>query len=343
MRLPWILLPLCAGSLAVAGEWERLPSLPDREGFAGSFAGVSHGTLLVAGGANFPDKKPWEGGRKVWSDAVFALDRPDGAWKIAGRLARPLGYGVSVTNADGMICVGGSDADRHYADAFRLEWAEGRLARHPLPSLPVPIANACGALIGETLYIAGGQESPESRETLKRAWALDLRGADLSWREIEPWPGTGRMLAIAAGFDGAFWLIGGAEFVGGTAEKPARRYLKDAYRFDPGAGWSRIADLPCPVAAAPTPAFADASGFEVFGGDDGSQVDCPPGEHRGFRKEILRYELKTGAWSGAGELPVARVTTPLVRWGRSWVIPSGEARPGIRSPEVWRLMPGNEE
>ena len=47
-------------------EWTQLPSIPDREGFAGPFAGVSGGALLVAGGANFPDKKPWEGGTKVW-------------------------------------------------------------------------------------------------------------------------------------------------------------------------------------------------------------------------------------------------------------------------------------
>ena len=39
-------------------------------------AGVSGGALLVAGGANFPDKKPWQGGTKVWYDTVFVLDEP---------------------------------------------------------------------------------------------------------------------------------------------------------------------------------------------------------------------------------------------------------------------------
>ena len=32
------------------------------------------GAILVAGGANFPDKKPWEGGKKVWYDTVFVLE-----------------------------------------------------------------------------------------------------------------------------------------------------------------------------------------------------------------------------------------------------------------------------
>jgi hypothetical protein len=49
-------------------KWASLPPLPDREGYAGSFAGVSDGVLLVAGGANFQDRRPWEGGTKVWYD-----------------------------------------------------------------------------------------------------------------------------------------------------------------------------------------------------------------------------------------------------------------------------------
>ena len=48
---------------AGAPGWTRLPSLPDPEGFASMFAGVSGGALLAAGGANFADKKPWDGGK----------------------------------------------------------------------------------------------------------------------------------------------------------------------------------------------------------------------------------------------------------------------------------------
>src|SRR4051794_34706734 len=107
-----------AGTEVRAGEWRRLPSLPDKEGFAGMFAGVSGGALVVAGGANFPGKKPWEGGKKVWYDTVYVLEQPGGEWKVGGRLPRPLGYGVSVTHGGAVICVGGSDAERHYAEVF---------------------------------------------------------------------------------------------------------------------------------------------------------------------------------------------------------------------------------
>src|SRR5262245_38835917 len=110
-----------ASARAFAGEWKQLPALPDVEGFAGSYAGVSHGALLFAGGANFPDKKPWDGGKKVWYDTVYVLERPNGTWEVAGKLPRALGYGVSVTHGDGVVCAGGSDRDRHYSDVFRLE------------------------------------------------------------------------------------------------------------------------------------------------------------------------------------------------------------------------------
>ena len=60
------------------------------------------------------------------------------------RLARPLGYGVSATHRGTVVCVGGSDKDRHYADAFRLDWKARKLHTSPLPALPRPVANGCG-------------------------------------------------------------------------------------------------------------------------------------------------------------------------------------------------------
>jgi len=339
MRPFLLLLAIFAGSRAVAGEWKRLPSLPDKEGFAGPFAGVGNGALLVAGGANFPDKKPWEGGKKVWSDAIFLLEKPDGVWKIVGRLPRPLGYGVSATYAGGVVCVGGSDGVHHYADAFRLDWRSGKLITTPLPSLPKPLANACGALVGDVLYIAGGQEKPEAAAALKTVYRIDLSAAEPKWKEIEAWPGCGRILAVSASVDGTFFLVGGVQLVIGKGEKVERRYLKDAYRYDPDNGWRRLPDAPRPVAAAPSPAPTDASGFFILGGDDGSQVGLAPDRHRGFGKKTFRFDSKSEKWAEAGETPAPRATVPCAFWDKSWVTPGGEVRPGVRSPEVWSFTP----
>lgn len=333
------LLILVAVPCAFAGEWDRLSSLPNREGFAGSFAGVSGGVLMVAGGANFPDKKPWEGGKKIWYDSVFVLAKETGQWVVGGKMPRPLGYGVCVVHGDGVVCVGGSDAERHYADVFRLSWNNGKLVTTNLPPLPNPLANGCGAVVGDTLYIAGGQEKPDSTKGSKRAWRLDLSVVEPKWEAIDDCPGDGRILAIAAGLDGAFWVVGGVDLLVSKDGKVKRHYRTDAYRYTPGKGWQRIADLDYPVAAAPSPAPSDASGFYILGGDDGDQIDASPDKHRGFGKKIQRYDLKTSKWIEVGEQPAPRVTVPLVIWNNAWIVPSGEMRPGVRSPEVWRFKP----
>lgn len=332
-----VALAACPGSLRA--EWKQLPPLPDKEGFAGPFAGVSGGALLVAGGANFPDKKPWEGGAKVWHDGAFVLEKPGGAWKTAGKLSRPLAYGVCATHRGGVVCAGGSDATRHYADCFRLEWKAGKLVTTKLPALPKPVANACGALVGDTLYVAGGQDEPGAAAALRTVYTLDLGGAKAEWREEKPLPGSGRVLAVAASFGGKFWIAGGAELVAGEDGAVARRYLKDVACYEPAKGWTRCAPLPRAAAGAPSPAPSDERGFYVLGGDDGSQLDTAPARHRGFSKQVLRFDGKKNEWAEAGELAAPRVTVPLVAWNGAWVVPCGEVRPGVRSPQVWAFAP----
>jgi N-acetylneuraminate epimerase len=318
----------------------KLPPLPDAEGFAGPFVGTHNNLLIVAGGANFPDKMPWEGGTKVWYDKLFILDSPKGAWQLAGILPRPLGYGVSISTDDGIFCIGGSDANQHFKDCFRIQWHDGKIVTFELPSLPVPCANACGALLDKTIYVAGGTDFPTATSTLKKFWSLDLNNSKAQWQELQPWPGPARMLATAAVQDNSFYLCSGVDLKAGSDGKPVREYLKDAFRYQPGVGWKKIADLPRPAVAAPTPAPAFGKAiFLIVGGDDGTRVDFKPLEkHPGFPKSVLAYDTATDSWSSAGEVPVAHVTTTVVRWHDQFVMPSGEIRPGKRSPAVWSFQ-----
>src|SRR3546814_11768753 len=62
------------------------------------------GSLIVAGGANFPEgTRPWSGGVKQWSDQVFALEGGSNRWTRVGHLPRPMGYGASVAWRDSII------------------------------------------------------------------------------------------------------------------------------------------------------------------------------------------------------------------------------------------------
>lgn len=323
-------------------RWEKLAPLPDAVGFAGSAAGLDHGNLLVAGGANFPDGRPWDGATKTWHDRVFVLRANAKEWEeLADRLSRPLGYAVSLTTPQGVAVIGGNNADGFFRDAFLLRVEGSRLVTEPLPPLPKPLANAAGAMIGTTLYIAGGQTAADATQTEARFLALDLsQPADArQWNELETWPGAPRMLAVAGVQDGAFLLFGGVGLKPGANGAVEREYLKDAFRFDPKRGWRKIADMPRPIAAAAGPAPAlGTSHLLVLGGDDGgnaSRVAELKDNHPGFLREGLAYHTVTDRWMSAGELPFSLATTPVVRDGNRIIIPGGESRPGVRSTTVW--------
>lgn len=337
MVLPIQEATLLAGVVPL--DWQKLPPLPNPLGVAGSYAGVSGGALIVAGGANFPDRMPWEGGRKVWHDTAFVLDRTNGAWRDSLKLPKPLGYGVSVTTSKGVLCIGGCDPTQHVRDVFLLSWHRGELKHTPLTPLPAPLANSCGALVGHTVYIAGGAAAPDATDALKNFWSFDLRGHGAKWKQIEPWPGPARMLAVAAALGKSFYVLGGADVNLEARGKVVRTYLMDAYRLTPGKDWKRIADLPNLVAGAPTPApVASPARVFISGGDDGSLANIEPkSQHPGFPKRVLCYDAAQDKWSVVGDAPASRATLPGVPWQGLFVIPSGEAKPGVRSPEVWAV------
>jgi SSS family solute:Na+ symporter len=358
--LLWFLLifapiPVPLSELAAAPpgdffEWQRLPDLP--RGMAGQFVGVAGnlvddaGVLLVAGGADFPQAPPWDGGQKVSYDDVYLLEPGGEAWRSVGKLPRPTAYGVSISTAEGLVSIGGGDGGVHFTDVYIVGWSGSELTRKALPDLPRPCAFMAGALLGEAIYIAGGQESPDAKEAMKVFWRLDLSKTDGqgSWEELAPWPGPERILAVAAAQDGAFFLASGARLVPGETGDVSREFLQDAYRYLPEAGWQPISPLPHPAVAAPAIGVGN-SHLLIFGGDDGANFARAAElreKHPGFRREVLAYETVTNSWRILETIPEGLVTTVALRWRRqvsgsvvdTVVIPSGEDRPGHRSASV---------
>lgn len=343
MKLRCVVL-LCAFAPALFGKlsWRELPPLPDPLGVAGAFVAVENGALIVAGGAQF-EVSPFQGGTKRWVAGAYAFE--GGQWRAVEPLPTPLGYGASVQTPLGALWIGGSDARRHYPNVLRVRYEEGRLSFAQLPPLPAPCANLGAALLGETVYVVCGQASPDATQAEKRFWAASL--AELSnpvtlpvWRELEPWPGPGRILPVTVAQNGALYVFSGAELVPG-----GRRFLADGYKYEPGRGWTTVAGPPAPVVAAPAIARGPAH-ILVFGGDDGSrfaQNDALGDSHPGFSRAVWAYHTITDSWTRLEDAPFGRVTTTAANYQGGVVVPSGEDRPGHRSPRVDLAEPSSLE
>ena len=179
---------MCNSELSL--DWKQLADLPDAEGFAGSYAGVSNGALIVAGGANFPEKPLWEGGPKRWTDRVFVMTADSAGWLDATPLPKPLGYGATATLPQGMMIIGGSNVGGAVADCYMLTWDGKDVSYRTLPSLPVTLTGHAAAVMGGKVYVQGGSIAVGEQDAESRKWIYDP-AAD-TWSEGEPLPGRGR-------------------------------------------------------------------------------------------------------------------------------------------------------
>src|SRR5690606_24554370 len=163
LRLSVLLTVLLCLPLSLAAKleikWDELPAVPDELGLGGLQAGVHNDALIVAGGANFPNGFPWEGGAKVWHDKIHVL--PDYAdagsnWVDGGVLPMPLAHGTSHSIEDCFIIIGGGNSETHSANVLKLQWDGSAVTISELPPLPEPLAFHASVMIGKKIYVTGG-------------------------------------------------------------------------------------------------------------------------------------------------------------------------------------------
>ncbi|MCJ8165692.1 sodium/solute symporter [Pontibacter sp. E15-1] len=376
-----ILLILCAITLGKAQHdkpnsiaWSVAATLPGasgqavQPGLAGPLGGVHNSALLVAGGANFPEGKPWEGGKKKFGQDVFVLLRDESGkytWHDKTfRLPQPLAYSANVSMAQGVISIGGENAQGLQHTVQRLQWdpASKQVAIEALPPLPLPLANAAAAVIDNQVFVVGGETTGRVSSGFYR---LDLSNQAGGWVRLPDVP-TALSHAVALvqsnGEYPALYLIGGRAR---TASGVSALYGA-TFRYDPKKNtWTQLSNISdgkgheTPLSAA-TGAVAGANYILIFGGDKGdvfTQIEQHNAaiarttdeaekqkleaerlrlqtRHAGFSKDIYLYNTITDAWTKTGTLPYAPVTTFATRWGDDILIPSGEIKPGVRTPEV---------
>lgn len=331
-------------------DFAPLADLPDTLGVAGPVAGVHQDRLLAAGGANFA--QPVWGNEKQWKSDVYLLDlkKENADWTQAGQLEAPLAYGACVSTSLGVFCIGGSDGTR-VLDTVKLIVVDPKADAIRVvnyPSLPKPCAYGQAALIGKYIYVCGGQSGDGLDTAMDQLWRLQLPAeseVDVGdWEILASCPGGPRAFNVVCrqhnGYEDCLYVISGRRELAVDSNSDGPEFLTDVWEFAPTTkAWRQRSDAPrCVMAAAAAP--LGQSHIVVLGGADGSlyhQVDALRDKHPGFPKEALLYHAITDRWTSAGAIPANQVTTTAISYDGGLILPSGEVRPRVRTPKIWRI------
>jgi len=354
-------------------EWKALPGLPPpapeetQPGVAGPFAGIHGNALIIAGGANFKDTLPWNGGKKYYHDDIYTLHLPanGGTWKSCRGITSlpcPVAYGASASVDAGLICMGGETETGLTDKTYMISVAGDRMIITPGPSLPVPLSSAASAALGSKVYIAGGLTPDGASRAL---FCIDTENLAAGWHKLAdmPTPLINSVMVAFGGKEPGLWLAGGRTRSEGDDVSAIRSEIisyslkNDTWRLE-----GKLNDGKDTLAlAAGTGAAVNDRFIALFGGNDGAVFnrvekilsvmarESDPAmlaeqkkeyislqeSHPGFSRDIIIFDTETGKCHKAGEIPgPAQVTTTSVSTPYGIVIPSGEIRPGVRTPEV---------
>lgn len=328
-------------------QFKEFPSLPDKEGMAGMFAGVSNGRLFCMGGANFPDKKPWDKGKKHWYATIFMYTASDGWKKLKQTLPAPLAYGVSIQYDNEILLIGGNNSTSHVNTVYGLSWIGDSLQIKNYPSLPQSLANTSGGIIGDLVMIAGGTDGFTGTPQAV-FYGLDIKHIEKGWFELPVWEGSPRSQSVAGIFSDKFYLFSGEGPSIQKNGKQIRNLLQDAWCFQPRfehdqwtGNWVQLPALPKSVSASASPVpLLNNKEFVFWGGVDAEIIQhADPATHPGLGSRLITFDPVKQIWSDHGSVQnfKARVTLPAVEWNKSWLFISGEIKPGIRTNSVTLL------
>lgn len=358
---------LCSSAAASDFTVRTAGSLPAIDGaanpgVAGAFIGKVGDRIILAGGSNFSQGAPWEGGEKQFEDAVYLLTPSGGAYKCElvadAKLPAGVAHGCAAAAGRSLYCFGGQIADAESRAVYALTPAGNSVRVDAVGELPEGFRPAAALAYKEEIYVHGVKDDANA------FWRFSPASA--KWTQLAACPGAVRSAgpAFAAqhnGRENAMYLIGGRHQKEGEflIYSDVWEYLPLSDRWQ-ARGAATVDGKPVVVMYAQAVPYGSGHVL-VLGGDDGRELvrraaleraigqAATPQEaealraelreaftaHEGFSKEVLAYHAITDTWVSLGEAQTGfpAVTTAVVT-GDEIVIPSGEIRPGVRTPDV---------
>ncbi len=345
------------------------PELPKRAqdsiafGYAGMVGGVHNATIIVGGGANFPDGLPWKGGKKSYSDKLYVLD--GGKWQLSNQtLPSPLAYGASVSIPDGILVIGGENGSSTTNQVLAIKYnpVSSAIEISEYPPLPEPLAYTAAVVEDGYAYVVGGKNDEKCVNSFYRLSLEDKK----EWEKLTDFPGSPRAvhaISVQETKDSRkLFVIGGRNQNAGKKSETLTDYL--SYDLRKGVwnneGTLLIDDKPRVLMGASAETMGSMH-LMVYGGSDEilfdqletialelaqtqndsivakltAKRDKILSAHPGFSKEILGYNTITQKWFLYDSLPDKIPVTALsFKKDDEFFIVSGEISPGIRTPKV---------
>ncbi len=354
-------------------KWTTIAQLPNADGkpsfgFAGAINGFYNEALIVAGGANFPDKMPWEQGKKHYSKQIQVLQKLGGNWQwnshVKVELPEAIAYCGNTVTPLGIVYAGGENEQGLSNKAYLLKWdpTTHKITTKNLPNLPIAVSNLGLTSIGNTVYAVGGDELTNS---VNQFLYIDLKSTEPKWITLPHLPVALANAVVVAQYKGNEMFV---YVIGGRSKN--KNGISDlhhsTFAFDTKLrSWKSLASI---SNGKNTTNLSAAAGIAmgknhilIPGSDDGKvfhqielylhQISLAKTEadrailiakknelviqHKGFNKGVLWYNTLTNKWIKISELPfLAPVTTTATKYGNLIILSNGEIKPGIRTPYI---------
>lgn len=331
------------------------------KGLSAAFVGLVDGKPVVAGGSDFVNGMPWDGGAKSFFDDIYLITRQNDKYvgnPIGTRLPMPLAYGCSASDGKVLFCFGGYNDKRSSLAVISIRNSGQGFAADSVAALPESFEPSAAAFHSGKIYVHG------VRNGVNCLYAFSTE--KYQWKELSGCPD--RPVAEGASL---VWQHNGREdalyLIGGRGEDGDGLYLSSAiWEYLPVHDtWSRkmsFCDNGEEKSLMYSTAFAFGSAHVIIaGGDDGVEFrkrgelgekirPSQPGaerdslanelriafeKHSGFAGGVWAYHTITNTLVQIGDydagLPVCTFAVPF---DGQMLIPAGELRPGVRCSEI---------
>jgi cyclically-permuted mutarotase family protein len=325
-------------------------------GLSGVVSGLVGDQIIIAGGNNFPEGLPWEGGIKKYYKRVIVYNNQKDTLlnTFTFNLPANVAYAAVAQLKDGIFYAGGENENGPLSSAYLIKKSKSQSFEIiELPSLPIAISNAVAVATENAVYVLGGA----NKEGISnKVWKLALNNIKKGWTVQASLPQPTSFAAAAIANEHIYIMGGRCKEANGIS-----KIYKEVYAFNVENNfWEQKASLPETVSAAC--ALAIGNGKILFiGGDKGvvfHEVEMLAAKiaattdttikkeltvvknnlqktHPGFSKDVLAYDASLNKWSPYAQLSFAApVTTNAFLFNHKIILPVGEIKPGIRTPYI---------